>query len=57
MKAHEILTQANVEMQDNRLKTYDMPQGERSMGACVAAFEAITKVKLTVEQGGCLCAY
>ena len=25
------------------------------MGACVAAFEAITKVKLTVEQGGCLC--
>lgn len=50
MKAHEILNQAQTEMQD-RAKTYDKPQGERSMGACVAAFEAITRVKLTVEQG------
>lgn len=50
MKAHEILSQAQTEMQD-RAKTYDKPAGERSMGACINAFEAITKVKLTVEQG------
>lgn len=50
MKAHEILNQAQTEMQD-RAKTYDKPQGERSMGACINAFEAITKVRLTVEQG------
>lgn len=50
MKAHEILNQAQTEMQD-RAKTYDKPAGERSMGACINAFEAITKVKLTVEQG------
>lgn len=50
MKAHEILNQAQTEMQD-RAKTYDKPAGERSMGACVAAFEAVTGLRVTVEQG------
>jgi hypothetical protein len=37
-------------MQD-RAKTYDKPQGERSMAATVAAFNAVTGITLTEEQG------
>lgn len=48
--AAEILDQAKAEMQD-RAATYDKPEGERSMAATVAAFEAITGVTMTEAQG------
>lgn len=50
MKAQEILNAAAGHMQD-RANTYDKPEGERSMGATVAAFYAITGHALTDEQG------
>ena len=48
--AHEILSAAQGHMQD-RAATYDKPEGERSMGATVAAFKAVTGHCLTEEQG------
>lgn len=36
---------------DDRARMYDKPEGERSMGATVAAFNAITGHDLTEEQG------
>lgn len=48
--AHGILEQAVMEMQD-RAKTYDKPQGERSMRATVAAFAHVTGVSMTEQQG------
>lgn len=48
--AHEILDQAASEMSD-RAATYDKPEGERSMGATVRAFEAVSGVSMTEEQG------
>lgn len=48
--AHSILEAAGGHMQD-RAATYDKPEGERSMGATVEAFRAITGHKLTEEQG------
>lgn len=48
--AQGILEAAAGEMAD-RAKTYDKPQGERSMGATVKAFEAITGVHMTEQQG------
>lgn len=36
---------------DQRAATYDKPEGERSMGATVLAFAAITGVLMTEEQG------
>jgi len=48
--AQGILEAAAGEMSD-RAKTYDKPQGERSMGATVKAFEAITGVHMTEQQG------
>lgn len=50
MQAHEILTAAAAEM-SNRSATYDKPEGERSMGATVRAFEAVTGVSMTEEMG------
>ena len=41
MKASEIIEQALKHMQD-RASTYDRPDGERSIGATVEAFKAIT---------------
>src|SRR5690554_2214439 len=41
MKAHDILTAAQSHMKD-RVATYDRPEGERSMGATVEAFKAVT---------------
>lgn len=35
----------------DRAATYDKPEGERSMGATVVAFNAITGAELTEEQG------
>lgn len=50
MEAPDILTQAAAEMKD-RSATYDKPEGERSMAATVAAFEAVTGVAMTEDQG------
>lgn len=50
LKAHEILEQSAYEMRD-RGKTYDKPEGERSMVATVAAFKSITGVTMTEQQG------
>lgn len=48
--AHEILDKAAQHMKD-RASTYDQPSGERSMGATVAAFKAVTGTDITEEQG------
>lgn len=48
--AQDIIAQAAAEMQD-RAATYDRPEGERSMEATVRAFQAITGLSLTPEQG------
>lgn len=50
MRAPDFLQAALGHMQD-RAKTYDKPQGERSMGAAVAAFNAATGHALTETQG------
>lgn len=50
MTAANILQSALGHMQD-RAATYDKPDGERSMGATVLAFAAITGVLMTEEQG------
>ena len=49
-KAPDILNAALGHMQD-RAATYDKPEGERSMPATVAAFNALTGHNLTAEQG------
>ena len=49
-KAPDILAAALGHMQD-RAATYDKPEGERSMPATVAAFNALTGHNLTAEQG------
>lgn len=48
--AVQILRQAELHMLD-RAATYDKPEGERSMGATVAAFREVTGVEMTEEQG------
>lgn len=48
--AANILTAALGHMRD-RASTYDKPEGERSMGATVNAFLAVTGVSMTEEQG------
>jgi hypothetical protein len=50
MNAKTFLERASEEMQD-RAHTYDSPQGERSMGATVRAFDAVSGVSMTEEQG------
>lgn len=50
MNANEILTRAAGHLAD-RAKTYDKPQGERSMKATVEAFKAVTGHELTETQG------
>lgn len=50
VNAHDFLRAAADHMND-RAKTYDKPEGERSMGATVEAFNAITGHALTEEQG------
>ena len=50
MNANEILTRAAGHLAD-RAKTYDKPQGERSMKATVEAFKAVTGNELTETQG------
>jgi hypothetical protein len=48
--AQDILTDA-AEAMHARAVTYDKPQGERSMAATVAAFNAITGHSMTEQQG------
>lgn len=48
--AASVLTAAPQHMQD-RAATYDRPEGERSMAATVAAFNAITGAEMTEAQG------
>ena len=48
--AHDILSRSSNEMVD-RGKTYDSPDGERSMVSTVNAFNAITGHGITEEQG------
>ena len=55
MKAPEILTRS-AEIMAERAKQYDSPQGERSMGKAVAAFNAITGHELTEANGWLLMA-
>ena len=50
MKATNILEKAAQHMRD-RAATYDKPEGERSMGKTVAAFNAITGRDLTTAEG------
>lgn len=55
MKAPEILNRAS-DIMDERAKQYDSPEGERSMGKAVAAFNAITGQKLSEANGWLLMA-
>ena len=48
--AHGILQNAAAEMQD-RAASRDTPEGERSMGRCVKAFNAMFGTELTETQG------
>ena len=48
--AAEFLRRA-AEIMDERGKQYDKPDGERSMGKCVTAFNAITGRDLTEAEG------
>jgi hypothetical protein len=50
MKADQLLQKAAQHMQD-RAATYDKPEGERSMGKAVAAFNAITGRDLSEPEG------
>jgi len=50
LKAHEILTKAAGHMED-RARTYDSPQGERSIHKTVEMFRALTGIDMTSEQG------
>lgn len=50
MNANQHL-QAAIDCLAERGKQYDNPEGERSMEAAVAAFEAVTGHSLTVTQG------
>jgi hypothetical protein len=49
-KASELLKKA-AQLMDERGKQYDKPEGERSMGKCVAAFNVITEKNLTEAEG------
>lgn len=49
-KASELLGRAAMHMHE-RASTYDEPQGERSMGKTVAAFNAITGRELAESEG------
>ena len=50
MNAVDVMTAAALEMAD-RAATYDTPEGERSMGKTVAAFNALTGHDLSEQQG------
>ena len=54
-KAAEMLGRAAMHMHD-RAATYDKPEGERSMGRCVEAFNAVTGRDLSESEGWLLMA-
>lgn len=45
------ILRAGAQHMEDRAATYDSPEGERSMAATVAAFNAITKHGLNEEEG------
>lgn len=45
------IAQAAVNHMRDRAKTYDKPQGERSIAATVGAFRCVTGIEMTEEQG------
>lgn len=47
----QAILQAGLGHMQDRAATYDKPEGERSMGATVEAFNAVTGLNLTTEQG------
>ena len=47
----EDIVKAATQHMFDRAKTYDSPEGERSMGKCVEAFNAITGRDLTESEG------
>lgn len=51
MKKSTDFLQAAMDVQVERGKQYDSPEGERSMGRIVRAFEAITGKHLTEAEG------
>lgn len=55
MKAPEILTRS-AEIMAERAKQHDSPEGERSMGKAVAAFNAVTGLSLSEANGWLLMA-
>ena len=48
--ASQLLTKA-AQLMEERGKQYDKPEGERSMGKCVSAFNIITGHSLTEAEG------
>jgi hypothetical protein len=55
LTASDLLLNAEGHM-TNRAATYDKPEGERSMGKCVAAFNTITGRNLSEAEGWLLLA-
>lgn len=51
MKKSTDFLQAAIDIQAERAKEYDQPEGERSMGRTVAAFNAITGHNLSEADG------
>jgi len=51
MNSSQDFLKAAVRIQEERAKEYDSPEGERSMGAVVLAFNAITGQNITEAQG------
>lgn len=47
----QAILQAGLGHMQDRAATYDKPEGERSMGATVEAFNAVTGLSLSTEQG------
>ena len=54
--ARDFLKRA-IQTMNDRGKRYDSPDGERSMGKAVDAFNAITGRSLTTSEAGCSCRY
>lgn len=51
MNSSQDFLKAAIRIQEERAKEYDKPEGERSMGAVVVAFNTITGQDITEAQG------
>lgn len=51
MNSSQDFLKAAIRIQEERAREYDKPEGERSMGAVVVAFNAITGQDITEAQG------